>query len=212
MAVYIASYFASIDIVVLFKCIFDQTHSIFNCLLPAVKFSTGVSTTKLDAKRVKTKQTVDKQTVEGTVWMGGMQMLDWLSAWTIFIIIVLFPFAVILKLGIYSICWLISHKECCTHSQIHFFRDCTYLSNLSLLELRVGMWPYVEPGCWFTYCCAIFWLLRLVHILVCYGLIFYGIDSLKWTQMAFLAYFCHRPFGLVVGKSCHRVTAYLCSL
>lgn len=67
MAVYIASYFESIDIVVLLECIFDQTHSIFNCLLSAVKFSTGVSTIKLDAKRLETKQTVDKQTVEGTV-------------------------------------------------------------------------------------------------------------------------------------------------
>lgn len=64
-------------------------------------------------------------------------MLDWLSAWAIFIIIILFPFAV--KLGIYSTCWFMSHKEYCAHSQVHFVRDCTYLSNLFLLELRVGM-------------------------------------------------------------------------
>lgn len=81
-----------------------------------MKFSTGLSTAKLDAKRMETKQIV-----EGTVLMGGIQMLDWLSAWTIFIVIVLFHFEGILKVGIYSTRWLMSHKECCAHSHVNFF-------------------------------------------------------------------------------------------
>lgn len=43
------SYFASADIVVLFYCVIDQTHSIFDYFVPAVGFSADVSTTKLDA-------------------------------------------------------------------------------------------------------------------------------------------------------------------
>lgn len=65
------------DIVALFQCVFDQIHVIFNCLLSVVKSSTGVSTDKVDAKRPETRQTL-----EGTVSMGGIQlldMLDWLS-------------------------------------------------------------------------------------------------------------------------------------
>lgn len=70
-----------LDIVVLFQCVFDQIHDIFNCLLSVVKSSTGVSTDKVDAKRLETRQTL-----EGTVSMGGIQlldMLDWLSLWSV---------------------------------------------------------------------------------------------------------------------------------
>lgn len=85
-------------------------------------------------------------------------MLDWLSSWTIFIIFVLFPFAVILRLDLCSTCWLRSHKECCT--QVNFFMCLICLYENCMLACDFMQSPvagtntatlYFDCGDWFIF-------------------------------------------------------------
>lgn len=57
-------------------------------------------------------------------------------------------------MDIYSTHWLISYKGFC------------------IISLMCCMWLCVQPSSWYNCCSSEFWLLSLVHILVCYGLIF----------------------------------------
>lgn len=136
--------------IVAFQCLFDQIHVI-------LIVCSQLWNPQLVFQLIKWMQ---RDCRPGNHWKVPYQWEEY-SCWTcwigshfgLFIRIFAFPFSSILKMDKYSTCWLISCKGFC------------------IISLMCCMWLCVQPSSWCNCCSSGFWLLSLVHILVCYGLI-----------------------------------------